>query len=420
MKPRRHHVVLVTYGEPARAEFFTQLRYSWRILLGLTRSVASIPAVLLPIIALSRARMRVALWRREDYESPLEPITEAQARGLGTALARKAPDVEWQVHVAYEFRDPLLVDLLGRLPRDEAVDVIPMYVAESAFTHEISRRTVEAWRLRGGRGRPAPVRVLPGLDEETFADVAAGHVLGEIRRRGIGGDDWAMVIAAHGTLLEPPRPINTGRGATECVAAGVAERCSGRFGRIQLGWLNHVYGGEWTKPPADAALRMVAEAGYRKVVYFPFGFSADNAESQLEGRVALRTQPRLEAVHLPCVNDSPEFLDALADSVIRAGDPLARPHEGGNGRGTTGLPAGNDRVEVQRLSQLSPGERSIILRLEGEPASVRRLMELGLVPGTEVVLIRRAPLGDPLELRMRDIHLSLRREEAAYVHVSGG
>lgn len=325
MKPR--HVVLVTYGEPPRADFFAQLKYSWRILLGLTRSVAPIPMAVLPIIALARARFRVKLWSDEKYESPLEPITEAQARGLCAALARKAPAVEWRVHVAYEFRDPLLVDQLERIPRDEAVDVIPMYVAESAFTHEISRRTLAEWLRRGGKNRPAPARVLPGLDEESFADIAAGHVLSEIRRRDIGGSDWAMVIAAHGTLLAPPKPIDTGRGATECVAAGVAERCSGGFGKIQIGWLNHVYGGEWTKPPADEALHMVAEAGYRKVVYFPFGFSADNAESQLEGRIALRTQPQLTAVHLPCVNDAPAFLDALADHVLDAAGPDAKTRE---------------------------------------------------------------------------------------------
>ncbi len=329
MKAKRRHVVLVTYGEPRKAEFFAQLKYSWRILLGLTRSVATIPAAVLPIIALSRARSRVKLWTDERYESPLEPITEAQARGLAAALARKDPGTEWRVHVAYEFRDPLLTALLDRLPGDEPVDVLPMYVAESAFTHAISRRTVEAWRRAAGARRTAPVRVLPGLDEEAFAEVAAGHVLDEIRRRGIGGDDWAMVIAAHGTLLEPAKPIDTGRGATECVAAGVTERCSGHFGRIQIGWLNHVYGGEWTKPPANEALRMVAEAGYRKVVYFPFGFSADNAESQLEGRIALRTQPGLEAVHLPCVNDTPAFIDALAGHVLEEGEPdLAAPVAG--------------------------------------------------------------------------------------------
>jgi ferrous iron transport protein A len=59
----------------------------------------------------------------------------------------------------------------------------------------------------------------------------------------------------------------------------------------------------------------------------------------------------------------------------------------------------------------------VILRLDGDTGAVRRLMELGLVPGTRVEVLRRAPLGDPIELRLREIHLSLRRSEAAYIHV---
>jgi ferrous iron transport protein A len=70
------------------------------------------------------------------------------------------------------------------------------------------------------------------------------------------------------------------------------------------------------------------------------------------------------------------------------------------------------------LDGLDPGERGAIVRLEGDPAIVRRLMELGLVPGTDVEVVRRAPLGDPVELRIRQVHLSLRRDDAARIHVA--
>jgi protoheme ferro-lyase len=278
--------------------------------------VAPIPAVALPIIALSRARLRNRMWTAERYGSPLEAITMAQAGGLVATLLTQAGDVDWRVHVAYEFRDPLLTTLLDRLPVDEPVDVVPMYVADSAFAHEIARVTVARWGRRFAAGRPAPVRVLGPLDEETFAELSAAHVAREVAARGTGGADWALVLAAHGTLLEPPRPIETGRAATERIAAAVGRRLAGRFGMIQNAWLNHVYGGRWTEPPVEEALRKVADAGFRRVVYYPFGFSADNAESELEGRIALRGEPRLEAVHLPCLNTAPEFLAALARQVV--------------------------------------------------------------------------------------------------------
>jgi ferrous iron transport protein A len=69
------------------------------------------------------------------------------------------------------------------------------------------------------------------------------------------------------------------------------------------------------------------------------------------------------------------------------------------------------------LDGLDPGEAGCIVRLADEEGVTRRLMELGLVPGTRVEVVRRAPLGDPIELRLRQVHLSLRRSEAALIHV---
>jgi ferrochelatase len=318
------HVVLLTYGEPPTPAFPAQLRYSWRILLGLTRAVAPIPPPLIPMIALARARMRWSLWTRERYRSPLEPQTRAEAEGLLPLLVARSPDTRWQVHVAYEFRDPLLLDRLAALPPEEPVDVVPMYVADSAFTHQLARDTIGRWAARSAP-RPAPIRVRPALGEAAVIDASVAHVRREIDARGAGGSGWALVLAAHGTLLEPPRPMETGRLATERIAAEIAEKLRERFDKIQLAWLNHVYGGRWTEPAADVALRELAANGVRKVVYYPFGFFADNAESQLEGRVALRGEPALEAIHLPCMNASPELLQAIADQLTDAAAPAPSP-----------------------------------------------------------------------------------------------
>lgn len=313
------HVVLITYGEPPTPAFGMQLKYSWRILLGLTRRVAPIPVWLLPVIAMSRARFRNRLWSREQYGSPLEAITCAQAEGLHAALALLDRDVDWRVHVAYEFRDPLLESVLNGIPPNEAVAVLPMYVADSAFTHAISREAIEHWTARSGRNRRVPVRVLPPMDEERFAELSAQHVRRVLSEHGVDGSDVALVLAAHGTLLDPPRPIDTGREATERICAGIVNRLSNNFAMVANGWLNHVYGGRWTEPPIEEALRQVVSKGYRKVVYFPYGFTADNAESELEGRIALRGCAELTAIHLPCINASRDYLSALAQDIVEDG-----------------------------------------------------------------------------------------------------
>ncbi|HEX9939760.1 MAG TPA: FeoA family protein [Longimicrobium sp.] len=69
------------------------------------------------------------------------------------------------------------------------------------------------------------------------------------------------------------------------------------------------------------------------------------------------------------------------------------------------------------LSELDPGERGRVTAIEGDADAVRRLMDLGLIRGTTLELVRRAPLGDPLEVRLRGFMLTLRRSEAEHITV---
>ncbi len=76
------------------------------------------------------------------------------------------------------------------------------------------------------------------------------------------------------------------------------------------------------------------------------------------------------------------------------------------------------RPQELPLDRLESGGSGVITRVEGTGVLTRRLLELGLVPGTRVEVLRRAPLGDPIELRLRKVHLSIRRSDAAAVHVA--
>jgi Fe2+ transport system protein FeoA len=72
----------------------------------------------------------------------------------------------------------------------------------------------------------------------------------------------------------------------------------------------------------------------------------------------------------------------------------------------------------KRLSELKPGEKGIITRISGSGAIKRRLLDMGLVKGTEVTMIRKAPLGDPIEFLLKGYNLSLRKVESDSVYVS--
>jgi ferrous iron transport protein A len=69
------------------------------------------------------------------------------------------------------------------------------------------------------------------------------------------------------------------------------------------------------------------------------------------------------------------------------------------------------------LAEIRPGGRATVQTVSGEPALVQRLFEFGLMEGEEIEVVTLAPLGDPIEIRLGNTRLSLRKSEAAGVVV---
>ncbi len=67
------------------------------------------------------------------------------------------------------------------------------------------------------------------------------------------------------------------------------------------------------------------------------------------------------------------------------------------------------------LADLKPGQEALVAELTGEGELCRRLLELGLIPGTRAAMLRAAPFGDPLLVRARGCTLALRRADASHV-----
>ncbi len=76
------------------------------------------------------------------------------------------------------------------------------------------------------------------------------------------------------------------------------------------------------------------------------------------------------------------------------------------------------RIAAATLADLPIGATGTILDVVGDDVLAARLLELGLTPGAEVVLLRRAPLGGALLVRVRDYALSMRRDEAIRVSIT--
>jgi Fe2+ transport system protein FeoA len=75
-----------------------------------------------------------------------------------------------------------------------------------------------------------------------------------------------------------------------------------------------------------------------------------------------------------------------------------------------------DRKTVS-LSKMSVGQKGHIREFVVESDDCERIEEMGVTPGEHVEVVRYAPLGDPIEIKIRGYHLSLRKEEAALIQV---
>lgn len=70
------------------------------------------------------------------------------------------------------------------------------------------------------------------------------------------------------------------------------------------------------------------------------------------------------------------------------------------------------------LTNLSIGAKATVIAVTGKGPATRRLMEMGVVPGVSVKMVKAAPFGDPIEIRLRGYSLAIRKSEADAIEVS--
>lgn len=72
---------------------------------------------------------------------------------------------------------------------------------------------------------------------------------------------------------------------------------------------------------------------------------------------------------------------------------------------------------IKLLSQLLPGEKGHIAKIVGKGSIQRRIIDMGVVAGTAIEVQKYAPLGDPMEIKVKGFNLSLRKSEAEMIEV---
>ncbi len=100
--------------------------------------------------------------------------------------------------------------------------------------------------------------------------------------------------------------------------------------------------------------------------------------------------------------DSGASYDVCEPCIKQCMENLSRYQKGGE----------TDTMQI-KLSEIQPGERGAIESIEAAGTIRRRLLDMGATPGTVVEVERVAPMGDPIDVKIKGYHLSLRKEEAA-------
>lgn len=72
---------------------------------------------------------------------------------------------------------------------------------------------------------------------------------------------------------------------------------------------------------------------------------------------------------------------------------------------------------MKTLKDIKPGETVTVTKLDGDGAIKRRIMDMGITKGVSVFVRKVAPLGDPVEIRVRGYELSLRKGDADFILV---
>lgn len=74
-------------------------------------------------------------------------------------------------------------------------------------------------------------------------------------------------------------------------------------------------------------------------------------------------------------------------------------------------------MAIKRLSELKPKEKGRVVKVAGKGGVYRRILDMGVVSGTVVEVERVAPLGDPIQIKVKGYNLTLRKEEASNIQV---
>ena len=256
--------------------------------------------------------------------SPLPDITARQARSLQARLVQELA-FPIRVRPGFLYAQPTVAACLEELDGREVL-AVPLSPFSSRLTSgkyrealDAAQATAQAGEGKAGRklngGRPIPL-VEGWYAERGFVQAISRRVAEALD--GCDVNEWVVLFTAHNVPLETvaegdPYVEQLQQTISRLVPAIMPGDWRFAFQSKGRG------GGEWLEPEVDDVVRAIATDGWKKILVVPVGFVSDNVETLYDLEIMLREQIEsagMEYRRSAAPNDSPPFIEALADAVI--------------------------------------------------------------------------------------------------------
>jgi ferrochelatase len=328
---QRIAVIVASHGEVEEPSI-KAFNQSLRVLFHHVSDVMPIPAPVQTVIAAIGSVRQTLLWRTSGYRSRYNAIARTQttlAQAELTQLLARSPladRVTLDVKTAYDTTPPYTDRVMAECKGYDGVVIVPMNPIDSDFSCGLVCRAATEIFPTETLGK---IKVLSRLwDDADFIQLSADHLFESMPK--LSGKKTGVILVMHGTIVKDdkgkPPLFNAGLHATETFAAqmkaAVIAHPQNIFDAVEIGYLNHGMGGTWTSPTLKETLAAFRKQNIESVVMFPFGYYADNSETDHEANGQMQKMAFKENYYINCLNESPAFAAWLARRIWRAVEGL--------------------------------------------------------------------------------------------------
>ncbi len=273
------------------------------------------------LISTKRAPKIIEQYNHIGGKSPILDLTTKQANALEKELCRK---INCKVYIAMRYWKPFTEDVLEQIKKDNIDEVIllPLYPQFSVSTTGSSVNEWSKVKRKYPELKDLKVELIETYyTDPNYIDSIIGNINETLKRFPVDRQkDLVLLFSAHGT---PIKLVKKGDPYNKHIQETVAEvmKRSGYKQRHYLSYQSKVGPQKWLEPKTPDTIERLASEGVKDILVIPIAFVSDHLETLFEVGIEFRHLAKEKGIEqfevMPGLNDSPKFISALANLVMK-------------------------------------------------------------------------------------------------------